>query len=235
MIRGGEGIKIDSLFWMPASGEASFRLMFEPLPYNTRTFDFIESDCEDCFKIWGVDLVNSSVILPEIPAEYLQTKQSVKEIAVKWEKGEAVISGKLLGYSPRFDMKAWLIYTNPITTKEEKFPLTLKDDGTFHAGIEMYSPSHIRLGYDSPQSEYFWFIAAPGEETKLLVNLPEANRRRTRLHRESPGYGKKLMFAGYQSALNDELNSGTLINNIYTDNFMSIIVGMSPVQYQDIF
>jgi len=103
----------------------------------------------------------------------------------------------------------------------------------FIAGIEMYSPSHIRLGYDSPQSEYFWFIAAPGEETKLLVNLPEASRRRTRLHRESPGYGKKLMFAGYQSALNDELNSGTLINNIYTDNFMSIIVGMSPVQYQE--
>lgn len=58
MIRSGEGIDLDSLFYMPKTAKASFKLLFEPLPLNTETFDFIESDCRDCFKIWGIDLVN---------------------------------------------------------------------------------------------------------------------------------------------------------------------------------
>ena len=51
-----EGITPDSLFWMPDSGRASFRLTFEPLPLRTQSFDFIESDCADCFKLYGIDL-----------------------------------------------------------------------------------------------------------------------------------------------------------------------------------
>ena len=57
MIRSGEGIELDSLFWMPKSGEAEFKLIFEPLPIETTSFDFIESDCDDCFKIYGIDLM----------------------------------------------------------------------------------------------------------------------------------------------------------------------------------
>ena len=41
---------------MPDSGRASFRLTFEPLPLRTQSFDFIESDCDDCFKLYGIDL-----------------------------------------------------------------------------------------------------------------------------------------------------------------------------------
>jgi thiol-disulfide isomerase/thioredoxin len=58
IVRGSEGIDLDSQFWMPESGEASFKLTFEPLPKTTHTFDFIESDCNDCFKIYGIDLEN---------------------------------------------------------------------------------------------------------------------------------------------------------------------------------
>ena len=59
-LTGSDGIEPDSLFWMPASGEASFRLMFEPLPKRTKSFDFIESDCEDCFKLYGIDLTGKT-------------------------------------------------------------------------------------------------------------------------------------------------------------------------------
>lgn len=31
-LKGTQGIEADSLFWMPETGEASFRLSFEPLP-----------------------------------------------------------------------------------------------------------------------------------------------------------------------------------------------------------
>lgn len=64
MIRDGEGIDLDSLFWMPQSGEAEFKLIFEPLPIETTKFDFIESDCDDCFKIYGIHLADQRVPSP---------------------------------------------------------------------------------------------------------------------------------------------------------------------------
>lgn len=222
MIRSGEGIDLDSLFWMPATGEASFKLVFDPLPKNTRTFDFMEGDCADCFKIWGVDLVNERVSLPEIPAEYRRTSQPEKDLAVKWEKGKAIVSGQLLGYAPHYEMNPRLVYLNPITGQEDMASVTPADDGTFHAEIEIFSPTCLTLTYDSPQADRFVFVAAPGQETNILINLPEANRTRTRLHKESPGYGKKVMFAGYQSKLNDDLNDSDLSKAINTADFTGI-------------
>ena len=59
-LKGTQDIEADSLFWMPETGEASFRLSFEPLPRDTRSFDFIESDCDDCFKLFGIDLTGKT-------------------------------------------------------------------------------------------------------------------------------------------------------------------------------
>ena len=66
MLTGAEGITPDSLFWMPKSGRASFVLRFPPLPRGTKSFDFIESDCDDCFKLYGVDLTGKTEY-PEYP------------------------------------------------------------------------------------------------------------------------------------------------------------------------
>ncbi len=231
MIRSGEGIELDSLFWMPASGEASFKLLFEPLPKNTKTFDFIEGDCENCFKIWGVDLVNDRIVLPKIPGEFREAAKADADIAVKWESGKAVVSGQLLGYSPQYGVNVQLGYMNPVTMKEKMVPVTPEADGTFRAEIEMCSPGHLGLVYGSPQSDYCEFIAAPGKETKIIVNLPEINRQKSRLHKESPEYGKKVMFAGYQAKLNDELYYGDLTKSIYSQNLMNDILDMSLTEY----
>src|SRR5690606_40707406 len=46
-------------FFMPESGQTSFKLFFPPLDPKITKIDFIESDCDDCFKIWGIQLVPS--------------------------------------------------------------------------------------------------------------------------------------------------------------------------------
>ena len=51
---------LDKEFWMPESGEASFRLIFPPLPKGTKTVDFIEGDGRRVLsKIWGIHLDGS--------------------------------------------------------------------------------------------------------------------------------------------------------------------------------
>lgn len=94
-MKGTQGIEADSLFWMPETGEASFRLSFEPLPQNTRSFDFIESDCDDCFKLFGIDLTGKTeATLPsDIPAEAIRATEAVPSSlpAPLFKMGETVV------------------------------------------------------------------------------------------------------------------------------------------------
>lgn len=218
MISDGDGIDLDSLFWMPASGEASFRLIFDPIPENSTSFDFIESDCVDCFKIWGVDLTNSQPSMANIPNEYLQSSNAEPTIVSDWKKGKAKVSGQLMGYKPNIDMEATILYFNPITSRSEPTSVPINEDGTFSVEVDMYNPSQVTLTYKSPQADEFWFIASPNEETKVIVNLAEANRLRTKLKRSSPSYGNRLMFSGYNATLNEELHNGLLTRDLVDDS-----------------
>lgn len=57
-LKSADGITPDERFTMPESGEQAFKLYFPPLPAGTKTVDFIESDCDSCFKILGLPLTN---------------------------------------------------------------------------------------------------------------------------------------------------------------------------------
>lgn len=77
-IKAGDGIKLNEEFWMPESGTASFRLIFPPLPKDTKTVDFIEGNDKGAFKIWGIRLDGKTptVNFPNI-------KKPEKELALK--------------------------------------------------------------------------------------------------------------------------------------------------------
>lgn len=81
MLTGSNGIEADSLFFMPDSGEAQFTLFYEPMPRNTRQFDFIEGEGDDSWKILGIDLTGKKSYDPPtgLPSELLnpiKVKQS---------------------------------------------------------------------------------------------------------------------------------------------------------------
>lgn len=65
-LKSAEGIIPDEKFWMPESGKASFRLIFEPMPIDTQSFDFIEGDVERAFKLGEILIPHAS----ELPERY---------------------------------------------------------------------------------------------------------------------------------------------------------------------
>lgn len=201
-ITGSEGITLDSLFWMPASGKASFKLTFEPLPLKTKSFDFIESDCASCFKIYGIDLINKTIKLPKLPKEYKQISKTATDFKANWKKGKTTLSGQIIAYRPEFG-EVFLEHTNPITGTETKIPLSIKSDGSFSQSIEVCSPTSLYL-----TSKMFNFpvVTAPEKETKVIVNLPEIQRSKTQLLANKAPYGEKVYFAGYLSDINTEIN-----------------------------
>ncbi|HBG40009.1 MAG TPA: hypothetical protein DDW85_01180 [Porphyromonadaceae bacterium] len=230
-VRRGEGIDLDSLFWMPASGEASFKLVFEPLPQNTQTFDFIESDCDNCFKIWGVDLVNKRIPLPQIPQEYRQLSKQDTGIPVAWQKGKAVVSGRLLGYGPQIKEEFHFLYINPVSGQEKKTSVQVKADGTFRGEVELLSPARITLALGAARLTDAPVAVAPGKETKVLINLPELNRAKGRLHKDDTPYGKTSYFGGYFAGLNNELSDGHLKTVLAGKSFMNDVVGLDGERY----
>ncbi len=218
MIRSGEGIDLDSLFWMPESGEATFKLLFEPLPINTKTFDFIESDCEDCFKIYGIDLVNKQMPQPKLPRNFKKKHKEETDLQLGWEKGEAIVSGKMWGYVPN-TLEWTVMYSNPITGKNNNIPLEIDDKGAFSMKIPIYSPTNLLL---ASKLERIPIKVAPGKESSIIINLPEFFRDGSRLLKEQEPYGKKYYYAGYLARLNNDLANKDIMQAVQSDYIESV-------------
>jgi hypothetical protein len=102
-VTGSEGIKLSQEFYMPTSGEASFVLTFPPIDRSLKKIDFIESDCDDCFKIFDIDLTGkaSSPESPEgLPPEIRNAKidMSAPLPEAELKIGKTRLNLHLLGY-----------------------------------------------------------------------------------------------------------------------------------------
>ena len=228
MIRDGEGIDLDSLFWMPQSGEAEFKLIFEPLPIETAKFDFIESDCDDCFKIYGIHLEDQRVPLPGIPDEFTREHPVEANFQAQLQKGEAHVSGKIMGYVPMHE-KYELYYLNPITGTVTSEPLPIHPDGSFSSSITVYSPTQILI---SDRKLFTTSIrVAPDQESKVWINFPEMYRSGSRLLKDEPSYGNEAYFSGYFAGLNTDLNR-VVRSEIMPFDVTDSVAGMNANEYK---
>ena len=121
-VTGTEEIQLDSLFWMPETGRASFVLKFGPLPKRTKSFDFIESDCDDCFKVYGVDLTGKKKFeaYPEKLPSALRSEP--KDGAVPdpiLEVGETTVNLHLLGFHEGMFPQVSLYLNSPLSSQKE--------------------------------------------------------------------------------------------------------------------
>ena len=126
MLTGAEGITPDSLFWMPESGEASFTLRFEPLPSGTPSFDFIESDCEDCFKLFGIDLTGKKTFdtPDEVPEDLRQADGDTAVPDPIFKTGTTTVNVHFLHYRPELGKEANL-YVNTLFGTQQPYTATI--------------------------------------------------------------------------------------------------------------
>lgn len=173
---GADGITPDSLFWMPASGEASFTLAFEPLPRGTRSFDFIESDCDDCFKLYGIDLTGlTSYSEPEGLPDNVQAGTS-GELFVEpvFKVGETTVNMHFIGYREGLGKQA-AIYANTIFGQQQPYTAPIDPEtatAVFRFG--QYGTSYL-FGGVGDCLESFW--TAPGETIDVYVDLRTSGAR----------------------------------------------------------
>lgn len=170
-LKGTQGIEADSLFWMPETGEASFRLSFEPLPRDTRSFDFIESDCDECFKLFGIDLTGKKVLdrPADVPAEVVRASETVPDVIPnpQFKVGETVVHMHLSGYRKELAKEAD-IYLNTLMNGQQPYKATIDSMGMAEFKFWQYGPAQALLSVGMINKQ-IWL--APGEEIDLYVDM----------------------------------------------------------------
>ena len=187
-LTGTQGIEADSLFWMPDSGEASFLLSFEPLPHGTRSFDFIESDCDDCFKLYGIDLTGKKTFdcPADIPANVIQASETVPDAVPDplFKMGETVIHVHFSGYRKELAQEAlFSIYT--LMNGRQSYTVDIHPEtGMAELKFWQYGPALAFVGTFRDGGQV-WL--APGEEVDVYVDMRQSgwmlmNRRADKKH-----------------------------------------------------
>lgn len=225
VLTGSEGITPDSLFWMPDSGEASFVLRFPPLPRGTKSFDFIESDCDECFKLYGIDLTGKAEYaeFPEgLPKELRAAPQDGPVPDPILAVGETTVNVHLLGFREGM-FKEITLYVNSLLTGQKSYEAKVDpESGIATATFEQYGTGVAFLANTGVYFSQFWI--APGETVDLYADLREAGKAivQRRNKEQSRHHGPRLYSNGTYAALNMLCNRnecGLIALDKYTGEF----------------
>ena len=151
--RCGIGIKLSKRFYMPASGEADFKVSFDPLPRDTRAFDFIESPAD--WKIWGIHAPGERLPRYTEAANRADSAMRKYDEAAFFRRGTGVICGRFLGKRPGLVNH----YGYDAMTREKRPQVfEVADDGSFTATIPVECPKLDDLRANG-RSLYFYLNA----------------------------------------------------------------------------
>ena len=169
-LKATQGIEADSLFWMPDSGEASFTLTFEPLPKRTKSFDFIESDCEDCFKIFGIDLTGKKTYdaPKQIPSDLRQPNDQAAVPEPIFKSGETTVKLHLMGYRKELAKEVDL-YVNTMFGRQQSYTSAIDAEGNATFTFLQCGPAQAHIVLSQMMGGDVWL--APGEETDVYMDM----------------------------------------------------------------
>jgi thiol-disulfide isomerase/thioredoxin len=167
-----EGINIGEHFFMPESGQTSFKLFFPPLDPKITKIDFIESDCDDCFKIWGIQLVPSKKGIVTYKPEKAKVEKLASLPPVEFVDKPAILTGKFIGYQQGLVLPdIQLESMGPIFKPGFGDKIKINEDGTFRMEVNCGLPLLTDL--------YPWgtkVFLVPGHETTLTIDLKKQSR-----------------------------------------------------------
>lgn len=221
---GTEGIEPDTEFWMPESGKAEFKLIFKPLPYSTKTFDFIEGNAPGAFQLLDVDLTGKKIAeYPDgVPAEF---KKKVKEVSVPdpaFEMGKTTINFYLRPYRPALGSEL-AMYVNTITGEQQDYTLKFDEQGNATISFEQYGFAQARI-VNHNVGMYALLSLYPGETIDCYLDARISASTAMSINRGIPNtiYKRNIhngKYSDYDRAIANASNLDNYSLGIYSGNF----------------
>lgn len=160
--RCGIGIGLSKRFTMPKSGEADFKVSFNPLPLSTRYIDMIEGPND--YKIWGIHERGEKPLGKDATAITPDTALQIADEAVFFRRGTGVVRGRFAGKHPTIINHYGY---NAIMHTETPKVFEVADDGTFTATLPVECPTLDYLNNDN--SKYYFYLCA-GDTIDVTIN-----------------------------------------------------------------
>jgi len=236
MIRKSQGIDLDTECFMDSTGQKRFSLIFPPIDKNAKQIDFIESDCENCFKIWGIELKSKKLTTRvEVPAEIKKLSEINKNDSPILEApvlkaGDAVLKGKFLGYVSDLNYKVTVYVNNPITGDQEESNATVAKDGSFEVKVPLVCDMQVLL-----RTNFYnkYILLSPGQESSVYFDMQQKCRQESRLRKDKFETTDFMYFGGAWANINNQLSRTDILRfNVDYDKRNAEIVGMDANQYK---
>lgn len=215
-LRSGIGIKLDTEFWMPESGEAEFQLIFPALPKTVTSIDFSEGDnVQGAFKIWGIQLRKNKLPRQNITAltSSFDITDNIRHIT-NLSYGKAIFKGKILDYRPGMVEEIYLNLSRAIVGETQNIKIRICPDGSFSQTIPILG---ITPGVLSTYGEHATVLLTPGYTSEVFINMREICRRQSRLHKDSKNRAPAFYFHGPLSSVAQELSEEEIKLNVLYD------------------
>lgn len=163
--RTGIGIKLGDEFYMPESGEADFKVCFEPMPRKTRYVDFIEGPSG--WRIWGIHQNGSKATKP-VATPYNEAKMRITDEAAFFRKGKGVIHGHFEGTHPEI---LNFYGDDPVTQADKPQVFDVAADGTFTVELDLdYPILNSLVGADR---RLYYFYLCPGDTVEMTISADD--------------------------------------------------------------
>ena len=207
LITKAEGINIGEHFFMPDSGKTSFKLFFPPLDPKVTKIDFIEGDCDNCFKIWGIELLPSKKSIATYKPQISSEEKFASLPPLEFSDKPAILTGKLIAYNQGMvfpDIK--LQSTGPIIEQSYGDKVKINEDGTFRLEVPTSLPLLTTL--------YPWgtkVFLVPGHETTVTIDLNRKSRYESKYRTDKEDGDSAYIFTDNEWLSVDDMN---ILNNI---------------------
>ena len=207
VITAAEGCELDKEFWMPDSGRASFRFTFPPIPKRAKSMDFIEGDCPDCFKLYGIDLTGELTFEdmqkphPDIPKELLSINEQATMPKPIYDVDTTTITIHLLNYQKGIADELMLINNAIYGDQEQLFAKVDTESGTAKFEFMQYGTSKGWVSPTSTNRLLAELLIAPGDNIEIYYDLNNTGKklvaRREGKKHTAKAYIKSNLFHDY--------------------------------------
>jgi len=238
LIESADGIKLSTETFPDSTGKVVFALHFPTIDPSTQQIDFIESDCDNCFKIWGIELTPGALALREQVPESIKKEALIKDdgksLAIpELKTGDAIVKGKFLGYVPEMKWKVEMYVNNPVTGVQEQLETLVKDNGSFELKVPLVTTMQVlfrTVFYNN------YILLSPGKETSVYVDLYQKSCQETGNEALKCPAGKYMYFGGANAEINNQMEDIN-IQGIVSDfseqtRDFNAILNMSAEQYK---